>query len=425
MACPFFLARLIARSGLARFLPAVRRWTDGGGAFVHYYSDRVLAAPYRELRDGGALLDGRVADAIDLSAGEPRFDIVPSISSKLPADRRGTPPLWGLVELREAVAALLHAEHDLPVDPTSELLVTQGVAGAFNLAVDTFLNRGDRVILFAPASPLFSYVLRQRRARIRWLSTWMDKGWTRFHLQHLVKHLRFARMIVVNSPANPTGGVLAPEDLEQIAWWANRHDVLIFSDEAFTRFHHDHKPLSIATLPRATSRTLTAGSVSKGHALASARTGWLAGHRHLLRPCALTATIQCAHVPTVCQQIALTALQQGAAAFAPIRANFAARRHYTFERLEGMGLKPAWPAGAFFFWVPVQELGTAGRVFAERLLAEKNVLLSPGEPYAPGGSGHVRLSYAGDEGRLRQGLARLAEFVRDLPKTGKDARRAA
>src|SRR5207249_3082140 len=119
---------------------------------------------------------------------------------------------------------------------------------------------------------------------------------------------RRTRLIVVNSPANPTGGVFTPEDLEQIAWWADRRDVLIFSDEVFERFVYDGESLSIGTLPKAWRRTLTAGSVSKGYGLAAARVGWLAGHRHLIRPCMLTAVLQAAWPPTLCQQIALATL---------------------------------------------------------------------------------------------------------------------
>ena len=78
--------------------------------------------------------------------------------------------------------------------------------------------------------------LRERRARICWLPTWMERGRMRFHFAPLVKHLRGARLIVVNAPANPTGGVFAAEDLEQIAWWAARRDVLIFSDEVFETY---------------------------------------------------------------------------------------------------------------------------------------------------------------------------------------------
>jgi aspartate/methionine/tyrosine aminotransferase len=414
VALPLVLTRLLVRSGVARFLPSVRRRMGGGGAFVRYYGDRVLTAPYVDLLAAADFLELRGPDAIDLSLGAPRFDLVPSGSTKLPADRRGWPPPWGLPELRQAVAHQLRAAGHFAVSPADEVLVTHGAAGAFTIILDTFLSPGDRVVLFDPCSPLYAFALRHRRARIRWVPTWVEDGRLRFHLQYLIRALRWARLIVVNSPNNPTGGALAGEDLEQVAWWAARKDVLIVNDEVFERYRYEGERASIAGMPRVQQRTLTLGSVSKGHALASARVGWLAGYRHLVRPCAVSAILQAPFVPTLCQQIALTALGVGDEAFGPLREEFKSRRQYAFERLQAMGLKPAWPAGAFFLWVPVGTLGLDGRAFAERLRLAKKVLVWPGGFFGPSGSECVRLSYAVEDGRLREGLARLADFVRDL-----------
>jgi aspartate/methionine/tyrosine aminotransferase len=418
VAFPLFLAKLLIHTGIARLLPWVQRLTEGGEAFLPYYSDGLLNAPHGELREVLTLRQGPRGDAIDLATCSPCFDIVPSGSTKLPADRRDSPPVGGLPELRTAVADRLRAANGLVVQPAGEVLITAGVAGAWQLVLDALINAGDRVILFEPASPLYSFALRHRRARIRWVPTWMDNGRLRFEAVRLIEALRGARMVVVNSPANPTGGVLAPEDGELIAWWAQRRDVLIFHDTVFERFRYDADLVSIGSLPRAQDRTLTAGSLSKGHGLGSARVGWLAGHRHLLRPVMLTAALRWAAVPTICQQIALTALGQGEEAFAPIRDDFASRRAYAFERLTGLGLTPDWPAAGYFLWLAVHGLGLDGAQFAAQLARSKQVLVWPGHHFGPSSGGHVRLSFAAEDGRLRQGLARLADFVRQLHATG-------
>ena len=426
MALPLLLTRLLVRSGVARYLPSVRRLMDGGTAYLPYYSDRVLAAPHAGLQQAAALAEVHPPDVIDLSLGAPRFDLVPSGSTKLPADRRGWPSPWGLPELRTAVAGALLTERALAVSPADEVLVTHGAAGAFSVAADAFLNPGARVVLFDPTSPLYPLALRHRRARVRWVPTTVEDGRLRFRFDHLERALRGARLLVLTSPANPTGGVLAAEDVEQIAWWAERFDVLLFDDESFERYRYEGEAPSIGTLARARRRTLTAGSVSKGHALAALRVGWLAGCRHLLRPCAAVGTLQAPFVPTLCQQIAAAALRQGDEAFRPLRAGFEARRRYGYERLQALGLKPAWPAGAFFFWVPVGQLGLTGRDFAEGLLRSKKVAVTPGDLFGPSGAAHVRLSYAAEDGRLREGLSRIGEFLRELhPARHEDIRLAA
>jgi aspartate/methionine/tyrosine aminotransferase len=409
-----FLARFLIRTGIARFLPTIQRLTEGAGAFLHYYSNEILTAPLPELRAFAAFKDVHGPDTIDLTLGSPRFDLLPSGSTKLPADRRGWPPPCGLSELREAVAEKLRIDHRLLVNPTEEVLVTHGAAGAFSVALDTFINRGDRVVLFDPTSPLYILGLRHRRARIRWISTWQENGRTRFRLDTLAKALSGARLIIVTSPGNPTGGVIAAEDLEQIAWWAQRKDVLIYNDEVFERFRYEESPPSIGTLANGLRRTLTVGALSKGHGLASLRVGWLAGHRHLVRPCALAAVLRNPFVPTLCQQIAVTALRQSNEAFRTIHAEFESRRRYAYDRLHALGLEPAWPAGAFFLWIPIRSLGLDGRAFAAQLLCTKKVLVSPGDVFGPSGASHVRISYAGEDGRLREGLSRVADFVNGL-----------
>jgi aspartate/methionine/tyrosine aminotransferase len=242
----------------------------------------------------------------------------------------------------------------------------------------------------------------------------VEGGRIRFPLDRLVRALHRARLLLLADPANPTGGTFDPEDLEQLAWWADRHDALVLYDESFARFRYDGERAPLGALARARDRLLVAGSVSKGHGLAALRVGWVSGHRHLVRPCALTAGPQTLGVPAVCQQAALAALRQDEGAFAPVLAGFEARRRYARERLAALGLRPAWPSGGFFFWVPVGPLGLTGRAFAEQLWRAKQVLVSPGELFGPSGADAVRLSYATEDGRLREGLTRLTDFVRQL-----------
>ena len=126
------------------------------------------------------------------------------------------------------------------------------------------------------------------------------------------------------------------------------------------------------------------------------------------------ATLHTPFVPTLCQQIAITALTQGPTGLESIRSQFDSRRRYVFERLQAGGLRPVWPAGAFFFWIPVGEFSSSGRNFARQLLTEKRVLVSPGDLFGPHGENHIRVSYAAEDGRLREGVARLLEFVRGI-----------
>jgi aspartate/methionine/tyrosine aminotransferase len=407
-----FWIKLLIRTGIARLLPSVRRRLQGGETFLHYFSDALLSTPYGELTHAARFLELSAPDGIDLARGSPRLDLLPSANPRLAADCRGYPPMWGLPPLRDAIAHYLWTTHRLSARPRDEILVTPGAAGALSAAVDAFVNAGDRVALFDPGPQLYPLLLRQRRARLNWVATWMEEGKARFRLEDLAGALRGAKMIVLASPNNPTGAIWRPEDFEALIWWCRRRDVLIFHDAVLAHYQYEGEPSCIAQLPGAAARTLTAGSLSKSHGLAWARMGWLAGNRHLVGACGVTAALHASVVSAWSQQLALLALQLDASVLTATRADFASRRQYAFDRLQAMGLQPAWPGGGFFFWVPVRHLGLTGGQCAERLLQEHNILVWPGSFFGPSGRDHIRLSYALEEGRLTEGLRRLTEFLR-------------
>jgi aspartate/methionine/tyrosine aminotransferase len=404
----FVLRKLFARTGLARFVPSVRRALAGGEDYLRFYSDRTLAVPLDQLADPALLPTVHTPDAINLALGSPPCDLLlPAIRGL--SDRRPT-PAWGDIDLRTELAIQLHLDHGVEYDPADEVLITHGASGAFAAAIDAFVNPGDPVVLFDPTAPIFPLGLAHRRARVRWVPTWSDDGRVRFPMDVLTKAMRGAKLLVLADPVNPTGCVFAPEDLEQVAFWARKHDVLIFQDASFDRWRSEPAKARLASLPHADGRVLTCGSFAKSHGLTAARVGWLAGYRHLVRPCAAASILSAPFVPALCQQAALHALRTGDARMNDVRSDFAARRAYVRDRLQEMELEP-WPAAAgFFFWVPASN-GETGADFAQRLLSATGVLVNPGQVFGPSGRSFVRISYATDEGRLREGLNRLAEFV--------------
>ena len=234
------LTKALIHTGIAPWLPSVRRRLGGGGA--------IPSLPLRPVPRHAA---GRVAGDCKLPApgnrrgtqrrhhrfgrDRPPARISPPPAARDPRTANCYPPPSGLPELRTAVADHL-ARGRLSVNPADEVLITAGATAAFGVALDTFVNPGDRISVFAPTSPLFRVGLMHRRARIQWVPTSTEAGRLRFHMEPFTKALARSKMLVLSHPANPTGGVIAPEDLEQIAWWANKFDALIYCDESFARF---------------------------------------------------------------------------------------------------------------------------------------------------------------------------------------------
>ena len=407
MARPFWLTKLLVQAGLARFLPIARRLTDGGVDYLKYYSDAVLAAPVEEMLDA-AYFPAVGPEVLNLNLSAPRFESSVSLG-RVTADRRGNPPAGGLPELRRAIADHYSKRDGRAVDADREVLVTHGATAAYGAVLDAFVNPGDRVVLFDPCSPLFSLGARSRRADVRWVPTSNENGQCLYSPRVLEKAMRRAKVLVLADPANPTGACFHTEELDHIVGLAAKYDVLIFADESFGGFRPEASR-SLATLKGGEKRVLTAGSLSQGWGLGSVRVGWLAGPRHLVQACALTANLHAPYVPTLCQQIAARAIAEPP----EVRDDFLEKRQYTIDRLRSLGLEPEWPAGGYFVWLNVAGLSPTGRVFAERLLKEQQVLVGPGCAFGPSGTHHVRISFAAEAGRLREGLTRLAAFVRTL-----------
>jgi aspartate/methionine/tyrosine aminotransferase len=412
MPLPLAVTKLLVRTGAARFVPAAKRLTGGATDYLRYYSDAVLTAPVDDLLDPAAFPRPAGPDVLNLNEPAPRSDS--PVSAGWAADRTGPPPAWGLPELRDAVADTFRRRGNKGIDPGENVLVTHGASGAFAAALGAFVNPGDRVVLFAPSSPLFAVGAKARRAAVRWVPTTTEAGRLKFDPAVLTAAARGAKLLVVSDPGNPSGGTLAAEDQERIAWLAARYDVLIYLDESFAKLRFEGKPNGLAVMPGADRRTLSAGSLTPGFGLGSVRVGWLAGPKPLVQACALTATLSAPFVPTVCQRVAARSLAAGDDLFAPVLDQFRGRVRFAADKLKAMGLDPAWPGGGYFLWVPVAGLGLTGRAFAERLLAEQRVLVGPGDVYGPGGDGFVRVSVAADDGRVREGLARLEAFVAGL-----------
>jgi aspartate/methionine/tyrosine aminotransferase len=405
---PFFARRLLVRTGLAVHHADARKYTDNQPQFVKYLSDRTLAAPLDELLDPATFPDADAPDVMNLNLPAPRFDS-PIGGWRFTADRLGNPHPWGLPALRQLIA------ERKGIDADTQVFVTHGATAGYAAVLDAFVNPGDRVVVFDPTSPLFRLGAMSRRAKVRAVPTWMEDGRTRFLFDQLATAMRGAMLLVLSLPNNPTGGTLTPEGVEHIAWLAKRHDVLVYVDETFDRFRYDDEPApGLASQPGMGERLITAGSMTAGYALGSLRVGWLTGHPQLIRPCALNALLSAPFVPTACQQAAARAVQAEEDLFAPTLAEFASKRQYTADRLKKMGLDAAVPGGGFFCWVPVAQLGVSGREFAERLLRDQRVLVGPGQAFGPSGKDYVRVSFAVEDGRLREGLMRMERFVGTL-----------
>jgi len=300
----------------------------------------------------------------------------------------------------------------IAIDP-EQVFVTVGGKSVILYAMLALVEPGDEVLVPDPGYPIYASLACFLGARAVPLPTTGAPEW-RLDIGELEQPISGrTRLLVLNSPANPTGVVLGEEELEAIAALARRHDLVVLADEIYSRITYDGAtPLSIAALPGMAERTIVLDGFSKTYAM----TGWRLGYAIVPPELApvfgglIINSVSCA--PTFIQWAATAALRGPQEPVTAMVAEFAARRELVVEGLTRIpGLRCPRPAGAFYVFPDVSGTGLDGASFAERLLDEAGVCVLPGTAFGERARTHVRLSYAASQSDLEEALRRIARFV--------------
>jgi len=423
-------------SGLANKVGMVRRLAGENVPWLKYYSDSVLSGPGENMRLLRQILAMRAADSdwrtIDLTFGAPEFhpewadgfrdlteEAFRQISDATEIDTLTKyPPPLGHPELKSLLAKKMEAEHNELYDPDREVLITNGASHALSAALGALVNPGDKVALFDPSYYMYNYMCKLLRARVAWVPTTLHRGYVQADEHKLRRAMHGAKVLIVNSPSNPTGCSMTPELLELIVRLANEEDVLLISDEVYEYFVYEGEFRSLATIPGARPRTLIVNSFSKSYRMPAYRVGYLFAPEPLLQPIMMQQAIQVPFTATLNQRFAIRALERQANIRLRANQEFLPKRQVVLDALRRARMEIPPPTGAFYAWITIRDLGMTAHEFALRLASEKGVLVMPGDDFGPSGRGHIRLSFGGPIADLREGLLRFVSFV-DTCRHGK------
>ncbi len=359
--------------------------------------------------------DGR--DIIHLEIGEPDFDTPAHVreAAKRALDAGAThyAPFAGIPELRATIAEDAAARKAFAVDP-SQVFVTVGGKGVMVYAILGLIDPGDEVIVPDPGYPIYASLTSFVGATPVPLPIRQEHEF-RLDVEELESLITpRTRMLVVNSPANPTGGVLTRGDVERIGELAVRHDLVVLADEIYARILYDGaEHVSLASLPGMAERTIVLDGFSKTFAM----TGWRLGYA-IVPPSLVQAygtliinTVSCA--PTFVQVGAVEALRGPQDDVEAMVEEFRVRRDLVVEGLNAIpGVQCATPRGAFYAFPHIGGTGLSGAELADRLLTETGVCVLAGTAFGGLGTEHVRISYANSRDNLTEALRRIDAFVR-------------
>ena len=363
-------------------------------------------------------LERQGRDIIHLEIGEPDFATPPHIvaAAKKALDDGYTHygPTPGLPELREAIARHVSETRGIPVQP-DQVVVTPGAKPIMFFTILALVNPGDEVILPDPGFPIYASVVRFAGG-VPVPIPLMEQRDFGFDLDEFERRAGpQTKLIILNSPQNPTGGVLSPTDLRRIAAVAQRHRIPILSDEVYRRFSYSESPHSIASLPGMADLTILLDGFSKAYAM----TGWRLGYGVMPVPLAEAVSrlmVNSNSCTASFTQVAGVAALEGDQrdSLAMVEA-FRRRRDLVVAGLNAIpGVSCRTPAGAFYAFPNVTAFGRPAQVIADHLLQDVGVAVLAGTGFGQYGEGYLRLSYAASETRLSQALDRMATSLARL-----------
>jgi aminotransferase len=378
-------------------------------------SERVRAVPRSGIREFFELVLA-AGDVISLGVGEPDFaspwHIREAAIFSLEKGQTSYTSNLGLLDLRRSIARYVNYKFNVAYQPADEIIVTVGVSEALDLAFRALLNPGDEVIYHEPCyvsynpSIYMAYgvpVVVQTRAEndFALLASDVEKAIT-----------PRTKVIMLNFPTNPTGGVQPKAELEKIAALALKHDLIVITDEIYSELlYDDREHHCIAALPGMRERTILMHGFSKAFAMTGFRLGYACA------PAELTEAMMKIHqysmlcAPITAQIAAVEALENGATAVETMRKAYWRRRNLVVSSLNDAGLNTFMPGGAFYVFPDVRSTGLTSREFSTKLLAEEKVAVVPGTAFGVAGEGFVRCCYATDEKNLAIALERIGNFA--------------
>ncbi len=367
----------------------------------------------REIMDLASTLDG----VIHLELGEPDFPtpahIVEAITPWLATGAVKYTLSRGMPVLREALAAKVTAHNGIAAS-ADDIVVTPGATAAVLMAMLACVAPGESVLIPAIGWPSYALAVELARGRPVRYPLLADDGYEP-DLAALEELARGARLLVVNSPSNPTGAVYRPATMRALVELAERHDLLVLSDEVYEDLIFEGEHASPGA--HDSTRVVSTYSFSKAYAMTGWRVGYAVGPRALIEAMVHVEEAMVACTSELAQRAALAALEGPQEVVTQMRDRYRERRDLVRDPLRKAGMLAREPSGAFYAILDVRALHEDSYAAARELLLQHRVGVAPGETFGPAGRGLVRISLASATSDLVEGVDRIVRACGDVPGT--------
>lgn len=357
-------------------------------------------------------------DAISLGVGEPDFDTPWSVREEgiysLERGKTFYTSNAGLMELREEICSYMTRRFHVTYNPKTECLLTVGGSEGIDVALRAMLNPGDEVIIPQPC--YVSYVPCVDLAG--GVPVTIDlKNENQFRLTK--EELEAAitdktKILILSYPNNPTGAIMEQPDLEAIAEVIKEHDLYVISDEIYAELTYTSGHVSIAALPEMRERTIVISGFSKAFAMTGWRLGYALGPDRIIEQMTKIHQFAIMCAPTTSQYAAISAMRDCDKDVENMRESYDQRRRFLLNEFKEMGLPCFEPKGAFYMFPCIKKFGISSEEFAIRLLNSQKLAVVPGDAFGDCGEGFLRISYAYSLDELKEAMARIKAFIKEL-----------
>ncbi len=381
------------------------------------------AARTQKLRGEGAFevlvraraLEAQGRDIVHMEIGEPDFPTAPHVveAGKRALDAGFTKygPTQGDPELRQAVAEHVAATRGIPVEE-SQVVITPGAKPILFFSMQALLEPGDEVLYPDPGFPIYKSVIGYCGAKPVPIPLVEERGFS-FDLDCFRGRLtERTRMVILNSPQNPTGGAIPAEDIRAVAEMVRDRNLIVLSDEIYNLIAFDGKPASIASVEGMAEKTIVLDGFSKAHRMTGWRIGYGVFPKRLVDTICLLQVNSVSHAASFIQRAAIEALRGPQDGVYEMVAEFRRRRDFIVDAFNAVpGFRCAKPGGAFYAFPNVTAAGFDSAALAERILQEAGVACLGGNAFGEYGEGYLRFSYATAFDRIETAVARIRAMM--------------
>lgn len=380
-------------------------------SFVSQSVKNLRPSGIRRYFDIAATMD----DVVSLGIGEPDFATPSHIAARGIECLQGGQTKYtsnsGTLELRQAISAYIERLYGLHYDPLSQILVTVGVSEAMWLALKAILDPGDEVLVVEPCFVANAAAVEMAGGVPVLVDTFVEDEFQVTGANLEARVTSRTKAILISYPNNPTGAILTCEHMQEIAAVAERHDLIVISDEIYERLVYGVDHLNFATLPGMFERTILMSGMSKSFAMTGWRIGYVTAPMEIMEAMRKLHQYLIMSAPTMGQVAALEALAHGDHDVFAMRDEYNRRRRLIVDGFNQIGMACFEPRGAFYAFPNIAITGMSDTEFCERLLQEERVAVIPGSAFGRSGAGFVRASYATSYENIERALERMGHFV--------------